>query len=270
MSSDDPRLREYPVHPSLAPFVKCIWSLESKDFINNAPRERILPDGCVELVFHFHQPFWSHSANGQASLQPRSFVVGQMKRFLEIEPAGRIGFIAVRFFARGAYLFFDRPMSEMVAGVIGLDLLWKERATEWSERVVLAAGMSNRIALIERFLLNLLQENGRRDSAVERSIQLIKVASGELNIAQLASQVGMSGRHLARRFHEVIGLSPKEFARLVRFLRAVRYLKQGRCRTLTETAVSCGYFDQAHFNHDFREFAGMAPGEFFTFPNLAC
>ena len=95
--------QNHPVHPALRPFVKCVWSLESESAIGDVPRERILPDGCVELVFHFHDPFVSHFANGTSALQPHSFVVGQMKHYLEIEPKGRVGFVAVRFFARSAY-----------------------------------------------------------------------------------------------------------------------------------------------------------------------
>src|SRR5882724_9145464 len=97
------RYREYPIHPALASLIKCIWSLESDGAICDPPRERILPDGCVELVFHFHDPFRTHFANGKSAVQPQSFVVGQMKRFLEIAPVGRIGFVAIRFYARGAY-----------------------------------------------------------------------------------------------------------------------------------------------------------------------
>jgi hypothetical protein len=97
MGSAATRSREYPVDPALVQFIKCIWSLESERPITDAPRERILPDGCVELVFHFHDSFRTHFPSGRAALQPASFVVGQMKRFLEIEPAGRAGFVAVRF-----------------------------------------------------------------------------------------------------------------------------------------------------------------------------
>jgi hypothetical protein len=58
------RFREYQVHPSLAPYIKCIWSQESDHAIFDAGRERILPDSCVELVFHFRDPFRSHFADG--------------------------------------------------------------------------------------------------------------------------------------------------------------------------------------------------------------
>jgi len=99
------RFREYPICAALAPFVKCIWSVESDQPIYDAPRERILPDSCVELVFHFHDPFLSHFSDGECAVQPRSFLAGQMQRFLEIAPAGRMGLIAVRFHAWGAYRF---------------------------------------------------------------------------------------------------------------------------------------------------------------------
>ena len=105
MQTDGVRFGEYAIPAAPAPFVKSIWSLESDHPVRDAPRERILADGCVELVFHFHDPFRTYSAGGECALQPRSFVVGQMKRFLEIQPAGRLGLVAVRFHVRGSYLF---------------------------------------------------------------------------------------------------------------------------------------------------------------------
>jgi Domain of unknown function (DUF6597) len=60
MSTDAIRIREYPIHPALAPYVKCVWSLESDTPVHGSGRERILPDSCVELVFHFHDPYRTH------------------------------------------------------------------------------------------------------------------------------------------------------------------------------------------------------------------
>jgi len=269
MATDAISFQDHPVHPELSPFVKCVWSLESDGPIRNSPRERILPDGCVELVFHFHDPFRSHFANGETAVQPHSFVVGQMKRFLEIEPAGRIGFVAVRFHARGAYLFFHRPLSEVAAGVVSLENLWQQRARELTERIALARGMAARLELIEGSLLALLRANGRPAAAVDRALQLITADCGQTPVAQLAAEVGVSCRHLTRQFQRSVGLSPKEFGRISRFLHALRLVSGGNNRSLTEAALECGYFDQAHFNHEFHEFAGMSPGELATFPNVA-
>jgi AraC-like DNA-binding protein len=260
--------REYKVHPTLAPFVKCIWSQESDRAIFNAGRERILPDSCFELVFHFRDPLLTRYPDGTSAIQPRSFVVGQMKRFLEIEPAGQMGLIAVRFHARGAYLFFHRPLSEVTEGIVDLTDFWKELTRELTERVALACSMTERVRIVEETLLGLLSKNGHYDHTVDRGIQLIETSGGQLSVVQLARHLGVSNRQLTRRFQNTVGLGPKEFARIIRFLQAVRCLRDSHSVTLTETAISCGYFDQAHFNHEFRELAGMTPGEFFTFPNV--
>lgn len=261
-------VREYPLHASLTPFVKCIWSQESDQAIFSTGRERILPDSCVELVFHFHDPFLTLFPDGSTALQPQAFVVGQMKRFLEIEPAGRMGIIAVRFLARGAYLFFQRPLNEVAAGIVDLEDIWKQRAHELTERIALANGMTERVRIIEEALLGLLAQNGRNDRTVDRCLQLIEAERGQINVAKLAANLGVSNRQLTRRFRQAVGLGPKEYARVSRFLHVIHCLSEREPRTLTETAIACGYFDQAHFNHEFREMAGMAPGEFFNFPNV--
>lgn len=191
-----------------------------------------------------------------------------MKRFLEIEPAGRMGLIAVRFHARSAYLFFQRPLSEVTAGIVDLEDVSKDLARNLTEQVALAGGMTARIRIIEEALLGLLSRNGCSDRTIDRCLQLIEASRGQVNVMQLAKHLGVSGRHLTRRFQTTVGLSPKEFARISRFLHVVRCLNSRELGTLTETAMACGYFDQAHFNHEFREMAGMTPGEFFTFPNV--
>jgi AraC-like DNA-binding protein len=263
------RYREYPIPPNVAPLVRCIWSLESDRAIYDAPRERILPDGCVELVFHFHDPFRTHFANGESAVQPRSFVVGQMKRFLEITPAGRMGFMAIRFQARSAYRFFPQSLDEVAAGVVDLTEVWKKRGREWTERFVSARGMTARVRVVEQALLASLRENSRHDAMVDRCLQLIETGAGQSTIAQLAADLGTSSRQLTRRFQNAVGVSPKEFSRVSRFLYALRCLRERKHPTMTETALECGYFDQAHFNHDFREFAGMTPRELFSFPKVA-
>ena len=74
----------------------------------------------------------------------------------------------------------------------------------------------------------------------------------------LAAELGWSRRHLAARFRDEVGVSPKALARLLRFERALELLGT---RTLADIAYECGYYDQAHFNRDFRAFAGATPGE---------
>jgi AraC-like DNA-binding protein len=269
MSENWSEFHEYAICPLLRPFLKSIWSLEDTCSRGEKSRERILPDGCVELVIHFRDPFLNYFANGTMNLQPESFVVGQMKRFLEIEPREASGFVAVRFHARGAYMFLPAPLTEIADSVVPLREIWNSRADEYTERVVLARGMSARVRIVEEMLLKALRENGRQDCVVERCVQLIQNATEPIAATELASTLGLSSRQLGRRFQNAVGMTPKEFLRVNRFIRAARRLRGRTDASLTETAYDCAYFDQAHFNHDFREFAGMTPSQFIMAKNVA-
>jgi AraC-like DNA-binding protein len=84
---------------------------------------------------------------------------------------------------------------------------------------------------------------------------------GRARIEELVNETGWSPRHFGRRFLEQIGLSPKTYARLVRFDHAVGLVRARRCGTLAEVAAKAGFFDQAHFNRECRSFAGCTPSE---------
>ena len=84
-------------------------------------------------------------------------------------------------------------------------------------------------------------------------------SAGAVPIATLVQELGCSSRHLSARFGQDVGMTPKAFARMVRFERAVERLRASD-EELGVIAVDCGYYDQAHFNRDVRAFAGVAPG----------
>src|SRR5262249_32611765 len=83
---------------------------------------------------------------------------------------------------------------------------------------------------------------------------------GRAEIGALASDLGYSRRRLSARFSEEFGVPPKTFARILRFERAAALLSRDDGTRFAEIAQDCGYYDQAHLNRDFREFAGTPPG----------
>ena len=87
----------------------------------------------------------------------------------------------------------------------------------------------------------------------------LAAADGRLAIGPLADEVGWSRRHLAARWRRDVGMGPKAVARVLRFERAMRLLREGR--GLADVAYDCGYADQPHFNREFRALAGSTPGE---------
>jgi AraC-like DNA-binding protein len=228
---------------------------------------RILPDTCVELVIHYNAPFKTTFSNDTTSIQERSFIVAQMKKFMEIQPNGKVGFIAVRFTAWGAYHFFGIPMKEVANGETALQFVWNTLAGEIEDRIASANANSQRIQIIQQYLLFQLAKNGKHDHAVDFCLNEISLAKGQLTIEELSNKTGISNRQLVRRFDNCVGLSPKEFARITKFINALNFINQFPGKSLTEVGYDCGYYDQAHFIRDFKEYSGLTPGEYLASGN---
>lgn len=260
--------QEYEIVEPLKPLVKVIWSMESDFQVLDGPPMHILPDTCVELVVHFSDPYKTTFSDNSISVQEQSFVVAQMKSLMKIQPNGKTGFIAVRFSAVGAYHFFGMPMKEIANCETGLRRLWKDMAPEIEEKICFAKTTLQRAQIIQRYLRIQLSRNGFVDKAIEFCVNEIKQAKGQMPVEALADKVGISNRQLVRRFDKCIGLSPKEFSRITKFICTLDMMNAVKNKSLTAIGFEAGYYDLAHFIHDFKEFSGMTPTDYLVSSNV--
>jgi AraC-like DNA-binding protein len=88
-------------------------------------------------------------------------------------------------------------------------------------------------------------------------------SQGEARVEPLMDETGWSRRHVTERFRRQLGITPKAYARLLRFEHATTLLMEpGTCRSLAEVAMAAGYYDQSHLNRDFAALAGTTPGAY--------
>jgi len=250
--------REFRPDPRLAGDVKLIWTLELDVPPGIVSIERILPDGLVEAVFHFGEPYLMRHDGDPFRRQPSSFAVSQTKRFLEIRPAGCSGFIAIRFYPWGARRFFRLPLSDFADRHIPAEQLWGSAAEELQERVAAASSSEERVARVEAFLLERFDDSPR--DVVDRGLRLIWAHRGQLNVRALCTRLGVGERLLERRFRASTGASPKRMIRIARFLGVCRELRR-QPENLADLAHGAGYHDQAHFIKECRAFSGLTPGQ---------
>jgi AraC-like DNA-binding protein len=150
------------------------------------------------------------------------------------------------------------PGGELWERTVGLEDLFGGEAALLAEELHGLPDSAARFAVLDRALLKLFAAappHPRPD--VERAWQLLRASGGRMPIEELAQRLGCSRRHLARRFAEDVGASPKQAARLIRFESARTRLRSGA--PLARIALECGYADQAHMAREFREFAGAPP-----------
>jgi AraC-like DNA-binding protein len=162
----------------------------------------------------------------------------------------------------GARRLFGVPMHELANQVVPLEEVLP-LSRELVDRLRDARSWSARFELLDDFLLRRLDRSVDPTSPeVEWSWARLHGSHGQAPIHELADELGWSHRRLIARFRDQIGLAPKALARVIRFDRAVRLLRASTSRGFAEIAFDCGYFDQAHLNREFREFAGTTPGAF--------
>ena len=255
----------------LAKFIKCFWALESAAAHSASP-ERILPDGCTELVFHLGDPFDQLNPDGTTERQPLALLVGQMRGHLLIQPTGRVRVLGVRFWPGGAYPFLALPQNEIAGRVIALDSIWGAVTRELHSRIADSATAAESVKKVETILNARLNEFRRHDSGHEfgmmRAVALILGSGGRQPVESLADDMGISLRKLDRTFNTRVGLTPKTLCRIVRFQRVFKMIEQtDRGRGWVQIALDCGYYDQAHFVKEFKEFAGKAPTSYFAEQN---
>ncbi len=251
---------QYHLHtiiPALRPYIKTVFSMEGEGFNMGSEPMRVLPDACVELFVHY--------LPGEAA---SSFLNARLRSFSEITLRGKVGCIAVCFRPGRAYPFFPAPMSVLDRDLTDLYPVWKDQTRELEDRIAAACDHEHRSEMIQQFLLVRLLGAGKIDPAVDFCIEWIRRQKGQLKVTELSEKTGLSNRQLIRRFQAGAGLTPKEFARLTRFVFALRELKKYPAASLTDIAYLSGYYDQAHFIHDFHAFANMSPGQLVAATNI--
>ncbi len=254
--------RTYEVCPGLNDFVKCFWTLEAP--AEACPqKQRIVPDGCLEMIFHYGDPYLQYKADGSAILQPACFVFGQITTTLDIAPTGASGIFAARFFPESFTPFATMRLQDLENRAVPLEALFGVAGLELERQVLQAADTGERIKITETFLLKQLGNPESIDRVVRSGVSLMLGDNGQLSVADLSKQMNINRRQLERRFASVIGLSPKQLARIIRLQAALRLMLSKQYTSLTELAHEGAYYDQAHFIKDFKEFTGMSPKKFY-------
>lgn len=258
-------MRYSEIQPSkrLAKYIKCFWTLEAGFSPAVSAPEPVMPDGCIELVFNLADPFRRYHADGTLETQPRSIIAGQMRNCAVIEPSGRIDLFGVRFQHAGASPFFTLPLNELTNNIVDLEFVWGRDGREIEEMINEAQTAELRVRIIEDALVSALSRNAASDSIVETASRMIVENAGLVAIDKISDAIGVNGRRLERRFQQNLGLSPKRFSRIIRFQNFLGAVRNESTLSILDTALSFGYYDQAHLIREFREFSGKTPLGFF-------
>ncbi|QHW01319.1 helix-turn-helix domain-containing protein [Spirosoma endbachense] len=224
---------------------------------------KILPDTSLVMGFQYRGKLMYLDNAGETPLST-SGVTGLMDTFRVFKNSRNIGSVLVDFIETGAAAFFREPVHEFFGKSLSLDnFIDSTTLAVLDEQLMAASNDWGRINTVEQFLLSRLQEP-RTDPLIVAALQHIHLSNGTIRMKELADKLCISQSPLEKRFRKQVGASPKKFSSIVRIKNAINAL--GSTDSTTRISIDAGYFDQAHFLHDFKRFTGLLPTQFLRFP----
>ncbi len=230
--------------PPLDSFVSTIWYYAG--YHQPHALERILPDGTLGFVVNLDDDqirVYDRQDPSRCSSFAGAVITGARAEHFIIDTAEQHCVLGVQFRPGGAWPFLEAPADQLQGAHVPIGGGLRERILEARTPVA-------RCRAMESILLD--RARGRLELRPDIDAAIRKCEANSRPEEFLA-------RRFTERFRATVGLTPKTFARVRRFQSALRKISKGGDPDWLEIALSCGYYDQAHFNHDFRAFSGINP-----------
>ena len=239
-------VRYTPAQP-LAQFVDLFW-LCQRDALPHA-KELALPTATVELVFEIREGNESPVICGPHS---RSFV---------LETAQPVSLLGVHFKPGGAFPFLGVPAGELHNTQVSLETIWGRKGAVVQSQLMEARAPADKFRILEQALIAQAGQALKRHPAVGFALERFHIDTGA-SISSVVEETGFSARRFIQLFQDEVGLTPKLYRRVHRFQQVLNLVHHSQRVDWCHVALDCGYYDQAHCIHDFREFSGLNPSAY--------
>ncbi len=245
----------------LAGLVDVIWHFDGRTTFR---RERAFPNGLLEIVVQLDEAFHEIRSGRRTDAFPVTCINGlQTNSFVIEAPARPCRVLGIRLTPAGAYALLNTSLVDMRDITIDLRDVAGRCAMELTERCLEAPSAEARVYIALRWVGERVSRGVRINPGIGWVASQIERHHGAVSIAALRERVGFSKTRLVDGFRRQIGLSPKTYARVIRFRRVLHLLHASAgASSLADVAIEAGLYDQPHLNAEFKELSGFTPTEF--------
>lgn len=221
---------------------------------------RLIPYGKASIIFLQGDPHHYSTPGAIPELTADAFLVGQMKAPIVLKFRGHTKMIKIQFKPAGLRQFMKHDIAEFTnQASVPLDLIWGSAVNSVKEQLEAFPGLT--ISVLNNFFEERLLPRLQQTDYINAAIEQFEMNMGNMALTDLLSRLYISGRHLERIFRRIVGLTPMDYRKLIRLNQAFKYLEKNPGTSFTDLSHRSGYYDQAHFTHDFKQFAGSPPSK---------
>lgn len=254
------RYEKFPPSEELKPFVECffIWEGEAKEYLDvQSP-----PNSFAAMVFNYGDPYEAYQNCTVKTKVPKAFVCGLFTSNYHLVLKGNIGMAGIVFRPSALHNFFGIRMSQLVNSRMPLELLLQDKAQWLGTHIKAALSDERRIKILEEFVFSHLSDAKARLSVIDEAIELIDQHKGSVSVETVAGQLKISRRYLEKKFLEKVGVSPKFYARIKRFVSLSKEVAYNKNFNWQDIIFEYGFHDQSHLVKEFMEFNQMNPSDY--------
>ena len=250
-------------HSDLSEFIECYWMMYSDD--SSPTIEKIIPDGFTEIIFNYRDVYQAKT-DGDWNLQSPNLLAGQIKTFFYLQNTGTTGSVAIKFKPAALTQLFGISMDQYIDKIVDLDALLIPELLELKEKIAACIDVNGKIQaeaitpILDNYFLLLIE--GASENPLREPLKLIFSSHGLVSVAEMAAVARVGERQLERLFKKYVGLSPKYYARIIRFNHIFDLIKAKK-NSWAEIVYQSGYYDQSHFIQNFKAFTGEDPSSYF-------
>lgn len=248
----------YQPQGKLGTYIDHLWYAEADQQFSG--RERILPDGAVQIIINLGPVQYLVEDNQHLGFR-RGWITGQRTKPIEVDVTPDYRALGIRFNNPGGYELLGFPVSTLTDSTLGIDEIWKHNSEILRERLLEIPGIKEKFSIVESFLIEIMAEADEPPPVLRLISHQLQSSAHNLRIKEAAFQFGISHKHLIRLFKKHIGLTPKQYQRIHRFQHILELIPDINA-DFSRLLDSTDFYDQAHFNREFKAFCGMAPQEY--------
>jgi AraC-like DNA-binding protein len=241
---------------SLERLIECYWFVEGDETVSR--QQKIIPDGYPELIFHYRDPY-RINISGEWQLQSPSLLAGQIRKNFYLENTGASGIVGVKLKPAAVTYLFGIEMDTLEDQVVDLQKILGQRFESVTTSINTQKSHEEIITLLNSFFQS--QKEVEYEERIEGALAFLFEKHGDVRVSDLTIKLTITERQLERLFKKYIGLSPKFYARIIRFSYIFQLMQEGD-QSWVNVAFQSGYYDQAHFIRDFKEFSGEDPSAY--------
>jgi AraC-like DNA-binding protein len=249
----------YPEADQLKSFIVCYWVIETSGIPFNT---KMMPDGYSDIMINLGAAYSITRNDGSTVEIKHSAVFGQRTAYLLLQQPGNVNMIGIRLKPGSEFAFFGNQVSALVNNHIALQDLVSMDLTATEKQLIQTTDPAKKIQRVEEMLIAMLDSKTRKQKQDHIDPVLSKMLASftpDDSLEKLLAKLNLSYKQAERLFKKHIGLTPKQYFRVVRFYKAFSQMREKKAADWITILHANNYFDQAHFIKDFRFFTGQSP-----------